>query len=100
MRSDAFLINTARGGLVDSQALIDALANNQLAGAAVDVLDQEPATANEPLLNHPNLNLLITPHNAWGALESRQRLIVQMQENITHYLNKAPVRMITGPALA
>jgi glycerate dehydrogenase len=100
MRSEAFLINTARGGLVDSQALIDALANNQLAGAAVDVLDQEPATANEPLLNHPNLNLLITPHNAWGALESRQRLIVQMQENITHYLNKAPVRMITGPALA
>jgi glycerate dehydrogenase len=100
MRPEAFLINTARGGLVDSQALIDALTNNQLLGAAVDVLDQEPATANEPLLNHPNLNLLITPHNAWGALESRQRLIGQMQANIINYLNETPVRVITGPALA
>ena len=99
MKPSSFLINTARGGLIDSQALINSLANNRLAGAAVDVLDREPATHDELLLLHPDLNLLVTPHNAWGALESRQRLVIQMQENIQGYLNKKPVRMLAGPTI-
>jgi len=100
MKPTAFLINTARGGLIDSQALINALKQNQVAGAAVDVLDREPAIDEEILLQHPDLNLLVTPHNAWGALEARQRLIIQMQENINGYLNKNPLRVLTGPAIS
>ena len=100
MKASGFLINTARGGLIDSQALINSLGNNLLAGAAVDVLDSEPASNDELLLQHPDLNLLVTPHNAWGALESRQRLIIQMQENIHGYLKKSPVRMLAGPTRA
>lgn len=99
MKPSGFLINTARGGLIDSQALINSLKNNTLAGAAVDVLDREPASNDELLLQHPDLNLLVTPHNAWGALESRQRLIIQMQENINGYLNNNPVRRLTGPIM-
>ena len=95
MKPTAFLVNTARGGLVDSAALLDALAKKQLAGAAVDVLDREPAGADEPLLNAAD-NLLVTPHNAWGALESRVRLVEQMRENIQGFLEGHPPRLVSG----
>ncbi len=94
MKPSGFLINTARGGLVDSKALLEALEQKQLAGAAVDVLDVEPAREDEPLINaHPNL--LVTPHNAWGAIESRQRLVQQMRENIEGFLKGSPPRIVT-----
>lgn len=93
MKPSAFLINTARGGLVDSPALLRALQDGTIAGAAVDVLDIEPPTADELLINAAT-NLLVTPHNAWGAVESRARLIQQMKENIEGFLAGAPPRLV------
>ena len=93
MKPGAYLINTARGGLVDSAALLKALKQQQIAGAAIDVLDTEPASADEPLVTDLP-NLLVTPHNAWGAIESRQRLIKQMAENIEGFLRGAPPRRV------
>lgn len=94
MKSTAFLINTARGGLVDSLALIDALKSGQLAGAAIDVLATEPPTQSELLLKENIANLIVTPHNAWAALESRNRLIQQMRENILGHLDNKPLRVV------
>lgn len=100
MKPTAFLINTARGGLVDSQALLAALDTGQIAGAAIDVLASEPPTPQEALLRVHRPNLLITPHNAWGAIESRQRLIQQMAENIHRFCANTSVRQVNaaGPS--
>ena len=93
MKPSSFLINTARGGLVDSAALLRALDTGKLKGAAVDVFTQEPAKPAEPLLAHRK-NLLVTPHIAWAAVESRQRLIQQMRENIEGFLAGAAPRRV------
>ena len=82
MKNDAVLINTARGGLVDEQALVGALINEQIAGAGLDVLPQEPPPADDPLLKADMPNLIITPHTAWISRESRQRLINEIALNI------------------
>ena len=83
MKSDAVLINAARGGLVDEVALLAALENKQLAGAALDVLEHEPPSETEPLILSTLPNLIVTPHIAWASIESRQRLINQVARNIT-----------------
>jgi glycerate dehydrogenase len=82
MKNDAVLINTARGGLVDETALLDALRRQQIGGAGLDVLQQEPPPADDPLLSACLPNLLITPHSAWISRESRQRLINEIALNI------------------
>ena len=82
MKKDAVLINTARGGLVDEQALIEALANERIGGAGLDVLEIEPPPANYPTLRADLPNLLITPHTAWASAESRQRLLDEIALNI------------------
>ncbi len=82
MKADAVLINTARGGLIDEPALLAALKNNHLAGAALDVIEQEPPAENHPLIHADLPNLIITPHIAWASTEARQRLIQQLANNI------------------
>lgn len=82
MKSDAVLINVARGGVVNELALADALREGRLAGAATDVLTQEPPTDDNPLLAGDIPNLIVTPHSAWGSQEARQRIIGQTADNI------------------
>lgn len=94
MKPTAFLINVARGGLVDEKALAQALIEKRLAGAATDVLSQEPPQNGNPLLN-PNIpNLIITPHCAWASKEARQRLLDKTAENIEMFLSGKLVRYI------
>ena len=81
MKSTAFLINTARGGLVDSAALASALASGEIAGAAVDVLPNEPPVDGDPLLDYAGENLIITPHIAWASNEARQNAIDELAAN-------------------
>jgi len=88
MPRHAFLINTSRGGLVDEQALFDALRSGQIAGAAVDVVTHEPIRPDNPLLSAPNC--LITPHIAWTSLPARQRIIETTASNIAAYLAGNP----------
>jgi glycerate dehydrogenase len=86
MKSSAILINTARGALVDSVALVDALKNQQIAAAGIDVLPVEPPPATEPLLNYAGDNLLVTPHIAWATDRSRQDAIFELAENVADFL--------------
>lgn len=92
MKDGAFLINTARGGLLDEQAVADALASGKLAGAAVDVVTEEPMKEYNPLLTAPNC--IITPHIAWAPRESRQRLLDCCVENIRAFLAGKPQNVV------
>lgn len=87
MQNSAFLINTGRGDLIDENALADALRNNKIAAAALDVLSAEPPPVSHVLLSADIPNLIITPHTAWASLESRQRLIDGVVENIKAFLS-------------
>lgn len=86
MKSSALLINTARGGHIIENDLAEALKNNTIAAAGLDVLDSEPPIAGNPLIGLPNC--IITPHIAWTAYESRKRLITIVAKNIKDYLVK------------
>jgi glycerate dehydrogenase len=94
MKRDALLINTARGGLVDGAALAAALRRGELGGAGIDVLAAEPPPAEDPLLAGDIPNLVLTPHVAWAAKESRQRALDQVTENIADYLRGGTLRRI------
>ncbi|MGB9428506.1 MAG: D-2-hydroxyacid dehydrogenase [Gammaproteobacteria bacterium] len=85
MKHDALLINCARGGIVDEQALADALRAHRLGGAGVDVLSEEPPVHGNPLLTPGIPNLIITPHIAWATREARQRVINEMASNISAF---------------
>lgn len=85
MKKGAFFINTARGGVVDEEALFEALENSHLSGAAIDVLKTEPMTKGHLLKNAKNL--IITPHTSWAPLTTRQRLTEIVADNITAFLN-------------
>lgn len=86
MRRGAILINTARGGLVDSAALVEALQNGRLAGAAIDVLAKEPPRHGDPILDYTGDNLIVTPHIAWGTSEARQNAIDELAANVEAFL--------------
>ncbi len=81
MKPTAYLVNTARGGLVDSAALAAALRDRDIAGAALDVLPEEPPVAGDPLLDYTGSNLIITPHVAWASAEARQNAIHELAAN-------------------
>jgi glycerate dehydrogenase len=86
MKDNALLINTGRGGLVDEQALADALRKKRIGGAGFDVLSKEPPDTSNPLLANDIPNLIVTPHTAWASRQSRQRLVDQVADNIQSYL--------------
>ena len=84
MKSSAYFINVGRGPIVDSKALCQALAEGQIAGAALDVLEKEPMAEDDPLLQiKDSRKLLITPHIAWATIEARKRLMQEVYRNIT-----------------
>jgi len=87
---NALLINTARGPLIDESALLWALENKEIAGAGLDVLSVEPPPKDHILLNSELKNLIITPHIAWSSLQSRQRLLNQVAENINAFQTGTP----------
>ena len=82
MKPSAVIINTARGGIINEADLADALANNVIAGAGVDVLSKEPAEQENPLALYKGANLLLTPHIAWASQESIVRLVNEIALNI------------------
>lgn len=95
MKSDAILINTARGGIVHEQALVEALTSGKIAAAATDVLTQEPPTQGNILLEKSLPNLMVTPHIAWASQTARQTLVDQLvsiiktfQEDPQHIMNR------------
>jgi len=87
MKDTAILINTARGGLVNSAALVEALGNRTIAAAGIDVLSHEPPVNGDPLLDYDGDNLIITPHIAWATVEARQNAINEVAANVAAYLN-------------
>ncbi len=94
MRRDAILVNTARGGIVDEAALLEAVRNGRIAGAAVDVLSEEPPHRGNPLLQISLPNLLVTPHIAWASINARQRLIDEIAANIRAWLDGTPRNLV------
>ncbi|CAA0081218.1 Glycerate dehydrogenase [Zhongshania aliphaticivorans] len=94
MKPSAMLINTARGGIVHEHDLAHALNQGLLAGAAVDVLSEEPPRNGNPLLDCHHPNLIITPHNAWASCESRQVLIDQSIEIVKAFRAGKPINQV------
>lgn len=92
MKRGAILINTARGPLVDEQAVADALQSGQLAGYGADVMCQEPPSADSPLLAAPNA--FITPHIAWATREARVRLMRTAVDNVIAFVSGHPVNVV------
>lgn len=90
MRRDALLINTARGGLVDEAALVEALRTGLIAGAGVDVLTNEPPRGGNPLLEISRPNFILTPHIAWASREAMQTLAEQLIDNIEAFVKGSP----------
>ena len=92
MKDGAMLVNTARGGLVDEEALVAALESGKLRYAAVDVVSKEPMPLDHPLLK--TRKCIITPHIAWAPIESRQRLLDTVVENIRCFLEGKPQNVV------
>jgi len=90
MKSGALLINTARGGLVDEGALLEALHSGRIGGAGFDVLEKEPPREGHPLLDLNLPNFILTPHIAWSSREAMQTLADQLIANIEAYIAGTP----------
>lgn len=94
MKQGSVLINTGRGGLVDEEALADALRSGQLAAAYLDVLTAEPPPADHPLTSLENA--VITPHIAWATRAARQRLVNELCANVFAWLDGQPRNVVNG----
>lgn len=92
MKKGACLINTARGGLVDENALADALNSGHIGGAALDVVTNEPLQSRSPLFTAKNC--IFTPHVAWGPKETRERLISIGYENLKSFISNKPINVV------
>ena len=92
MKDGVILLNTARGPLLDEQAVSDALSSGKLRGAAVDVVSKEPMERSNPLLTAPNC--IITPHMAWAPTESRQRILNITANSIAAFLDGKPINTV------
>ncbi len=93
MKPSAFLINTARGGLIDEAALARALQNGTIAGFGADVLSAEPPPDDNPLIGAPNA--IITPHMGWASVEARARCLQTCVENLRAYLDGSPRNVVS-----
>ena len=93
MKKNAFLINTSRGMLIDEQDLADALNQEVIAGAGLDVLSMEPPASNHPLVTAKNC--IITPHIAWASIEAREKLLGNVISNVEGFLSGKPQNVIT-----
>ncbi|MEM9220076.1 MAG: D-2-hydroxyacid dehydrogenase [Cyanobacteria bacterium P01_F01_bin.150] len=92
MPSHGFLVNTARGGLINEQDLADALNSDRIAGAGLDVLSTEPPRTDNPLLTAKNC--FITPHIAWITKEARERLLEQSVANLRAWVSGQPINLV------
>lgn len=97
MKETAILVNVARGPVVDTQALYDALINNRIAAAGLDVLEKEPMAKDNPLAKiQDSTKLIITPHMSWASIESRTRLVGEVVKNIEAFLNGESRNVVNG----
>jgi len=94
MKSSAFLLNTSRGPLIIEQDLADALNNDVIAGAALDVLSTEPPSVDNPLFRAKNC--ILTPHIAWATHEARTRLMKMVVNNVAAFLKGKPMNIVNG----
>ena len=94
MKRSCILINTARGGLIDDRALLEALRESQIAGAGIDVLRNEPPREGNPLLDVELANLIVTPHNAWASRQAMQALADQVVDNLEAFVRGEPQNLV------
>lgn len=95
MKPDALVINTARGGLIDDHALLDALKSGKIGGAGIDVLRVEPPREGNRLLDVDLPNLIVTPHNAWASKQAMQTLADQLVDNLEAFVRGEPRNLVT-----
>ncbi|BDD09714.1 2-hydroxyacid dehydrogenase [Fulvitalea axinellae] len=89
MRNSAILLNAGRGGIVDEEALAEAIDNGKIAGAGIDVFEREPMLAENPLLKVENKDrLVLAPHVAWASREARNKLVSLVSENIKSFISE------------
>ena len=99
MKPTAYLINTARGAVVNETDLLHSLSTGRLAGAGLDVLKKEPPADDNLLLQYRQSNLIVTPHVAWASRESRQRLLDQIADNIDNFYHGKPFNQVMDAAV-
>ena len=98
MKRTALLVNTGRGGLVEREALLDALTQGRIAGAGLDVFHDEPVKAGNPILALDNV--VLSPHNAGQTPEVIRDGLLQAVRNVENFLKGAPTDVVVAPARA
>ena len=94
MKEGSYLLNTARGSLVDEQAVVDALRSGKLAGFGADVVSVEPMRPDNPLLQAKDENIVVTPHIAWATHEARERLLATVAANVGAFVDGHPQNVV------